>query len=80
MINPSTSGWIDKFFIEQNFSKDTVSKTADSFYNKVRSSGFIYGHIIYIQSNNSIDVQEWFKYEISKVALLNTLYDVFCLP
>lgn len=79
MINPSTSGWIDKFFIEQKFSKDTVSETSDSFYNKVRNSGFIYGHIIYIQSNTPIDVNKWFKSEISKVALLNTLYDVFCL-
>ena len=35
MINPSTSGWIDKFFIEQKFSKNTVSKTSDIFYDKV---------------------------------------------
>jgi hypothetical protein len=79
MINPSASGWIDKFFIEQKFSNETVSKTTDSFYQKVRSTGFIYGHIITFETVNTIETKGWFKEEISKVALLNTLYDVFCL-
>jgi hypothetical protein len=79
MINPSASGWIDKFFIEQKFSKDTVSKTTDIFYQKVRSTGFIYGHIIAFETATTIQTKGWFKEEISKVALLNTLYQVFCL-
>jgi hypothetical protein len=79
MINPSTSGWIDKFFIEQKFSKETVSQTADSFYHKVRATGFIYGHIIRFETINPIETKGWFKEEISKIALLNTLYDVYCL-
>ncbi|MFV5685431.1 LETM1-related biofilm-associated protein [Flavobacterium sp. GB2R13] len=79
MINPSASGWIDKFFIEQKFSNKTVSKTTDSFYQKVRNTGFIYGHIITFETVNTIETKGWFKEEISKVALLNTLYDVFCL-
>ena len=79
MINPSASGWIDKFFIEQKFSKDTVSKTTDTFYQKVRDTGFIYGHIISFETITAIDTKGWFKDEISKVALLNTLYGVFCL-
>jgi hypothetical protein len=79
MINPSTPGWIDKFFIEQKFSKETVSKTTDSFYNKVRDTGFIYGHIIRLETINTIETKGWFKEEISKVALLNTLYDIYCL-
>ncbi|MFV8375786.1 LETM1-related biofilm-associated protein [Flavobacterium sp. LB1P71] len=79
MINPSASGWIDKFFIEQKFSKETVSKTTDSFYQKVRNTGFIYGHIITFDTVNTIETKGWFKEEISKVALLNTLYDIFCL-
>ncbi|MFV8464922.1 LETM1-related biofilm-associated protein [Flavobacterium sp. LB1P62] len=79
MINPSASGWIDKFFIEQKFSKETVSKTTDSFYQKVRNTGFIYGHIITFETVNTIETKGWFKEEISKVALLNTLYDIFCL-
>jgi hypothetical protein len=79
MINPSASGWIDKFFVEQKFSKETVSQTTNSFYNKVRSTGFIYGHIIRFDTINPIETKGWFKQEISKVALLNTLYDVYCL-
>ena len=79
MINPSASGWIDKFFIEQRFSKETVSKTTDSFYQKVRNTGFIYGHIITFETVSKIETKGWFKDEISKVALLNTLHDVFCL-
>lgn len=79
MINPSASGWIDKFFIEQKFSNETVSKTTDSFYLKVRNTGFIYGHIITFETVSKIDTKGWFKEEISKVALLNTLYDIFCL-
>ena len=79
MINPSASGWIDKFFIEQKFSKDTVSQTTDNFYQKVRDTGFIYGHIITFETPNIIDTKGWFKDEISKVALLNTLYGVFCV-
>ena len=78
MINPSASGWIDKFFIEQKFSKDTVSQTTDAFYQKLRDTGFIYGHIIAFETVRPIETKGWFKEEISKVALLNTLYAVFC--
>lgn len=79
MINPSASGWIDKFFSEQKFSKEAVSKTTDTFYQKVRNTGFIYGHIIAFETVTTIETKGWFKEEISKVALLNTLYQVFCL-
>ncbi|MGZ9733788.1 LETM1-related biofilm-associated protein [Flavobacterium sp. GNP002] len=79
MINPSASGWIDKFFVEQKISEKTVSKTTDTFYQKVRETGFIYGHIITFDTVNTIETKGWFKEEISKVALLNTLYGIFCL-
>lgn len=79
MINPSASGWIDKFFLEQKFSKDSVSKTSETFYYKVRNTGFIYGHIIAIDTKKPIDIEDWFESEISKVALLTILYDLFCL-
>lgn len=79
MINPSASGWIDKFFSEQKFLKEAVSKTTDTFYQKVRNTGFIYGHIIAFDTITTIETKGWFKEEISKVALLNTLYQVFCL-
>jgi len=79
MINPSASGWIDKFFIEQKTSEKAVSKTTDIFYQKVRETGFVYGHIITFDTDNPIETKGWFKEEISKVALLNTLYGVFCM-
>ncbi|TDO73693.1 LETM1-like protein [Flavobacterium chryseum] len=79
MINPSASGWIDKFFSEQKFSEAIPFETVDSFYYKVRETGFIYGHIISVDSQIPIPIKGWFKTEISKIALLNTLYGVFCL-
>ena len=79
MINPSASGWIDKFFVEQKFSNKTTYSNMDTFYQKVRNTGFIYGHIISFDTVNPIPTKGWFKEEISKVALLNTLYGVYCL-
>ncbi len=79
MINPSAPGWIDKFFSEQKFSEVIPFETTDSFYYRVRETGFIYGHIISIDSEIPIPIKGWFKTEISKIALLNTLYHVFCL-
>ncbi len=79
MINPSAPGWIDKFFSEQKFSEAIPFENAESFYDKVRATGFVYGHIISIDSRIPIPIKGWFKTEISKIALLNTLYGVFCL-
>lgn len=79
MINASASGWIDKFFSEQKLSEAIPFETVDSFYHKIRETGFIYGHIIAIDSQIPIPIKGWFKTEVSKVALLNTLYGVFCL-
>ncbi len=79
MINPSASGWIDKFFNDQKVSDQTVSKTTDTFYQKVRETGFIYGHIISFDTETPVETKGWFKEEISKVALLNTLHGIFCI-
>jgi hypothetical protein len=79
MINPSTPGWIDKFFHKQSISEQAVSETSDTFYDKVRDTGFIYGHIISFDTRIPIPAKGWFKEEISKVALLNTLFGVFIL-
>jgi hypothetical protein len=79
MINPSTPGWIDKFFHKQSLSEKAVSETSTSFYDKVRDTGFIYGHIISFDTHIPIQTKSWFKEEISKVALLNTLLGVFIL-
>ena len=79
MINPSASGWIDKFFNDQKVSEPTVSKTTETFYQKVRETGFIYGHIISFDTETPVETKGWFKEEISKVALLHTLYGIFCI-
>lgn len=79
MINPSIPGWIDKFFIEQPFSEQISSENSTSFYLKTRKTGFIFGHIIDFNTPLPIDSSKWFKEEISKVALLNTLFQVYCL-
>lgn len=79
MINPSASGWIDKFFIKQEFKKQHVFLDTDSFYKKTRATGFIYGHIISFETPAFIDTKGWVQNEIPKVSLLNTLYAIFGL-
>lgn len=79
MINPSANGWIDKFFMEQMPS--TVPMVADPilFYKKVRETGFIYGHIVSFNTIVPIETKGWIQNEISKVALINTLFDIYRL-
>lgn len=77
MINPSVPGWIDKFFSEQQFSKMELVTENDTFYTALRKSGFIYGHIISLDTKLAIPITGWFKEEVSKVALLNSLLGVY---
>lgn len=79
MINPSTFGWIEKFFSEQRFTEEFLNETPLSYYIKVRDTGFIYGHIIGFNTPKPIISKEWFKTEISKVALLNSLFGIYAL-
>ncbi|MFA9187804.1 LETM1-related biofilm-associated protein [Flavobacterium sp. FBOR7N2.3] len=79
MINPSASGWIDKFFIKQEFKKEHLFLDADSFYKKTRATGFIYGHIISFETPAPVDTKGWVQNEIPKVALLNALYGIYGL-
>ncbi|MFY7738905.1 MAG: LETM1-related biofilm-associated protein [Flavobacterium sp.] len=76
MINPSAHGWIDKYFVEQKSLFDTTIDGL-SFYKNIRATGFIYGHIIAINSNPKIDISQWKSDEISKIALLTTLLNVY---
>jgi len=78
MINPSAAGWIDKFFFEQR-SVTYMNVNADFFYTEVRKTGFIYGHIIGFNTLLPVDTNQWLREEISKVALLNSLYEIFCI-
>lgn len=77
MINPSVPGWIDKFFSEQQISKMELVTENDTFYKALRKSGFIYGHIISLDTKLVIPITGWFKEEVSKVALLNNLLGVY---
>lgn len=74
MINASASGWIDKFFLKQGVAKAHVTDYPETFYKRIRATGFVYGHIISFDTQNTIDTKGWISEEISKVALLNTLY------
>jgi hypothetical protein len=77
MINPSAHGWIDKFFLEQ---KPALNKcvSPDIFYKKVRETGFIYGHVVSFNTDIPIKIDGRLPDEISKVALLNSLYGIYC--
>ncbi|MES2574860.1 MAG: LETM1-related biofilm-associated protein [Bacteroidota bacterium] len=77
MINASANGWIDKFFLKQKHSLLPEELQPDTFYKKVRKTGFIYGHIVSFDTPFQIDTKGWLSSEFSKVALLNTLYGVF---
>ena len=79
MINPSVHGWIDKFFIEQKASGFEPFDNSDSFYDEIRNTGFIYGHIITFATKNGKIPEGWLDDEISKVALLSGLFGIFSL-
>ncbi len=79
MINPSANGWIDKFFAEQKPLQLPVLLYPDEFYKKIRNTGFIYGHTVSFDTSIPIALKGWTSEEITKVALLNTLYNVFGL-
>lgn len=78
MINPSASGWIDKFFAQLK-NKLPVYANSHDFYRSVRDSGFIYGHVVSFSNIDAAVTKGWTTEEITKVALLNTLYDVYRL-
>ena len=79
MINPSASGWIDKFLVGNQ--EHIIDFQADylAFYDSCRKSGFIYGYVVDIPLNEPIDSKKWSYDEITKVGFLNTLYAVFTL-
>lgn len=77
MINPSAPGWIEKFFNKLQLSETTETVSDDCYYQRLRNTGFIYGHIISFDIPFTINTSGWFQEEVSKVALLNALYTVF---
>src|SRR5688572_15562538 len=78
MINPSANGWIDKFF-GQLKGKLPMHANSHEFYRSVRDSGFIYGHVASFSNVDDKETKGWTTEETTKVALLNTLYDLYRL-
>ncbi len=79
MINPSANGWIDKFFSTEKPLLFPVEDNLLSFYQKLRETGFIYGHIVSINTSSNFKIEGWTENEISKVALLNHLFSIYSL-
>lgn len=79
MINPSVPGWIDKFFSEQKISEMELVTESNSFYDDIRKTGFVYGHIISLNTKSAIPIKGWFNEEVSKVALFNSLLGAYSL-
>jgi len=79
MINPSVHGWIDKYFAEQQPLPQTFNSDEQAFYIQTRATGFIFGHIISFDTPKPIEQQDWLQEEISKLGMLNTLFQMYRL-
>ncbi|MCW2119225.1 LETM1-related biofilm-associated protein [Flavobacterium sp. 7A] len=77
MINPSASGWIDKYFAIQLPSTTVLTNDLDAFYQRVRKTGFIYGHVISFETETPIETKGLVQNEVPKVALLNILHATY---
>ena len=77
MINPSANGWIEKFFLEQKTTVQPSFFTEEEFYSRTRATGFIFGHIISFDTVKPIPITERLPEEISKIGMLNTLYEMY---
>jgi hypothetical protein len=78
MINPSAPGWIAKYFLDEKLVPVPTGNAAE-FYISLRQTGFIYGHIVAIQTQEKLPLHNWLSDEISKLALLHALYGVYQL-
>lgn len=79
MINPSIPNWIDKFFIEQKKSEHSFPLSETDFYTQTRATGFIFGHIVSFDTSFEIETKDRLPQELSKIGLINTLYQMYRL-
>lgn len=79
MINPSAQGWVDKFFSKYYLLNSPYLYNPKDFYCRTRETGFIYGHVVSIDTLEPLSMQGWTSDEVSKVALLNTLFGIYQL-
>ncbi|CAM3975480.1 LETM1-related biofilm-associated protein [Flavobacterium branchiophilum] len=77
MINPSAPGWVEKFFQEQNFENINTEISTFKFYENIRKTGLIFGHIVSFDTPKQMDSLHWKPDEKTKIALLNTLYQLY---
>lgn len=77
MINPSAIGWIDKYFLEQELEFPCSASDTMTFYKNIRQTGFVYGHIVSINNNSELTIAQWKPEEVSKIALVNTLFETY---
>jgi hypothetical protein len=79
MINPSTQGWIDKFLSIYYLHNSPFLYDSKDFYCRTRDTGYIYGHVVRIDTLENIPLGNWTSEEISKVALFNSLFGIYQL-
>lgn len=72
MINPSTQGWINKYFTEYSF--DDTFYSEETFYTNTRKTGFIFGHVVELEKIAPDELEKMLPVEITKLALLATLF------
>jgi hypothetical protein len=77
MINPSASGWVEKYFSERITFEPCESK--EKLYEKIRESGFIFGHILTIQSLPSQNLVGLKNDELYKIAFLDSLFEMYLI-
>ncbi|GAA4769079.1 MULTISPECIES: LETM1-related biofilm-associated protein [Flavobacterium] len=77
MINPSAHGWVSKFFFEQNSQEQFNLYDFESFYVATRKTGFLVGYATHFVTTKEIETKGLTTEEISKIALLNSLFGVF---
>jgi hypothetical protein len=76
-INPSASGWIDKYFIT-NPSNDSSNLSDIELHKVIRNSGFIYGYTIKLVNLEHLNLKGLTSEELAKLALLHNLYLFYC--
>lgn len=79
MINPSISGWIDKYFVENDTNFIDFEGNFTDFYEDLRESGFVYGYTVSLNLKENYPANQLSQDEITKVALLTSLYYVFVI-
>ncbi|WP_395046185.1 LETM1-related biofilm-associated protein, partial [Flavobacterium sp.] len=79
MINPSAPSWVEKFFTEQNDENQTVINNYEQFYENTRETGFLVGYTTHFVTIKNIETKGLTNEELSKIALLNTLFGIYQL-